>query len=372
MFQRKLRNAFVMSQFVLSIALSISSLTIIRQADFMREFETGYAKLDIVDFDLPAKSDTIVYELENWLNANPNVENFSFGNTSPVSLTVLNTIEKWTWEGLQEGAHTSFYQIAVDEEYLNVFQIPLAEGRFFSALGTDEDRIVINEKLAGVLGFEDPVGHILRRGETEYEIIGVVRDFNFQHLSTEIRPFAFTYSGSGGHLFVKMRSNAFGTVGQIQNQITELYDKPANYSFVIEEYDKLYRGEQQIISAILFFTLLSILLSSLGLIGVVSHGNEARTKEIAVRKVFGAETVEMMLALNVSILKIFLPGLFLGSLLAWMVMRQWLMDYVYRRGLEGWVFFLGASMILFIAVLSVSVQTWRAAKKSPVAALKNL
>ena len=143
------------------------------------------------------RKDTVLYELSNWLNANPNVEAYSFGGSSPVSLTVLNTMEKWDWEGLQEGAHTSFYGIAVDEDYLKVFQIPLAEGRFFSSLGTDRDRIVINERLAGVLGFEDPVGQILRRGETEYEIIGVVRDFNFQHLTSEIRPLVFTYQRVG-------------------------------------------------------------------------------------------------------------------------------------------------------------------------------
>jgi putative ABC transport system permease protein len=372
MFQRRLRNAFVMSQFVLSIALSISNLIIVRQADFMMDFETGYAKQDIVEFSLPARGDTVIYDLDNWLNANPNVEVYSFGSSSPVSLTVLNTIEKWTWEGLQEGAHTSFYRIAVDEEYLTVFQIPLVEGIFFSSPENNQDRIVINETLAGLLGFEDPVGQIIRRGETEYEIIGVVRDFNFQHLRNEIRPLLFTYSGSARHLFVKIKSNASETLGQTQEHISDLYDKPIGYSFVIEEYNKLYLGEQQIISAILFFTILSILLSSLGLIGVVSHANEARAKEIAVRKVFGAETCEMMLELNVGILKIFLPSLFFGSLLAWLVMQQWLMDYAHRREFEGWVFLLGASIILIIALLSVSFQTWRASNRSPAAALKNL
>ena len=108
------------------------------------------------------------------------------------------------------------------------------------------------------------------------------------------------------------------SLGQIQEQISDLSDKPTNYSFISEAYDTLYRGEQQIISATLFFTVLSILLSILGLIGVVAHGNEARTREIAIRKVFGAETSKMMIALNRCILRIFLPSLLLGSLLAWL------------------------------------------------------
>jgi len=372
LFQRDLRNAFVLSQFILSIALSISSIVIIRQANFMMEFDTGFEKQGIVEFNLSLKDGQLLDEVKNSLESNPNVEGFSFGGTSPVSLTFLNTMEKWAWEGLEEGAHTSFYRLAVDEEYLKVFQIPLTEGRFFSALGTDQNRIVINEKLAGLLGFENPVGQILRRGEEEYEIIGVVRDFNFQHLSIEIRPLLFTYSMANRRLFIKIKSNTIGTVEQIQEQISELTDNPASYNFVIEAHDKLYEGEQQILSAVLIFTLLCILLSSLGLIGLVTYSTEAKTKEIAIRKVYGVETCEMMVTLNLSILKLFLPGLLLGGFTAWLIMREWLKDYVYRRGIEGWVFLLGAFIIFIVALLSVSIQTWKAAKQSPAVALQNL
>jgi len=372
LFQRNLRNVFVLSQFVLSIALSISSIIIIRQADFMMDFETGYAKQDIVEFKLSLKDDQFSQDIKNSLENNPNVEGYCFGGASPVSLTFLNTLEKWNWEGLEEGAHTSFYRITVDEEYLKVFQIPLTEGRFFSSLGTDQDRIVINETLAALLGFENPVGQILRRGEDEYEIIGVVRDFNFQHLSSEIRPLLFTYSSANRRLFVKIKSNASETIGQIQEQISEFSDKPANFSFVLEEHDKLYEGEQQILSAVISFTILCIVLSSLGLIALVSYGTATRTKEIAIRKVFGVETRRMMVSLNLSILKLFLPGLLLGGLTAWLIMSEWLKDFVYRRGFEGWVFLLGALIIFVVTLLSVSLQTWKAAKQNPAVALQNL
>jgi putative ABC transport system permease protein len=372
LFQRDLRNAFVLSQFILSIALSISSIVIIRQANFMMEFDTGFEKQGIVEFNLSLKEDQLLDEVKNSLESNPNVEGYSFGGASPVSLTFLNTMEKWEWEGLEEGAHTSFYRLSVDEEYLKVFQIPLTEGRFFSALGTDQNRIVINEKLAGLLGFENPVGQILRRGEEEYEIIGVVRDFNFQHLSSEIRPLLFTYSMANRRLFVKIKSNTTGTVEQIQAQLSELSDNPASYNFVIEEHDKLYEGEHQILSAVVIFTLICILLSSLGLIGLVTYSTEAKTKEIAIRKVYGVETRKMMVTLNLGILKLFLPGLLLGGLAAWLIMREWLEDFVYRRGFEGWVFLLGALIIFIVALLSVSIQTWKAARQSPALALQNL
>jgi putative ABC transport system permease protein len=173
-------------------------------------------------------------------------------------------------------------------------------------------------------------------------------------------------------LFVKIKSNTMGTVDKVQAQISELTDNPATYNFVIEEHDKLYEGEQQILSAVLIFTLLCILLSSLGLIALVTYSTAARTKEIAIRKVFGIETREMMVTLNLSILKLFLPGLLLGGFTAWLIMREWLKDFVYRRGFEGWVFLLGALIIFTVALLSVSIQTWKAAKQLPAVALQNL
>ena len=369
-FQRNLRNAFVLTQFILSIGLSISSIIILRQAHFMRAFDTGYARKDIVEFNLSSNMDQDLEEIKNSLDANPDVEMYSIAGASPVSLTVLNTTEKWRWEGLEEGAHTSFFLISVDDEYLNVFQIPLTRGRFFTSAGTDQNRVVINEKLAGLLGFEDPVGQILRNGDEEYEIIGVVKDFNFQHLSKEIRPLLFKYSGSGRRLFVKLRPGAEGTLGVIQKQISALSGNPVNYKFIAEEHDNLYEGEQQILSAILFFTILSILLSSLGLIGLVTYGTETMTREIAIRKVFGAETFGMMVTLNLNILKLFLAGLFFGSIISWLIMRKWLADFTYREGLELWVFLSGALIILFFTILSIGLQTWRAAKQSPAAALK--
>lgn len=371
-FQTKLRNTFVMNQFVLSIALAISCLIIIRQTEFMKKFETGYAKQDIVLYILPSGIDSALYNLNNCLDTYPNVEGYTFASASPVSLSVLSTTEKWGWEGLEEGAFTSIYRIFVDENYSDVFQLNLSEGRFFSSMDTEQNRIVINEKLAGMIGFEDPVGQILRRVDEEYEIIGVVQDFNFQHLSNEIAPLLFMSTEGNGRLFVKIRSDAEGTIALIQEQISKLSDHPVNFSFVEDEYDLLYEGEQQILSGVLIFTILSILLSSLGLIGLVTHGTETKTREIAVRKAFGADTRDIMITLNLSLLKIFIPSVFIGSLLAWLVMRGWLMNYSYRRGFEGWIFLLGALIILMVALISVSIQTWKAAKLSPATALKNL
>ena len=150
-FQTNLRNAFVLSQFVISITLTISCLSIIRQANFMSDFETGYTKQGIIKYYNPVDKEEGLSEIKHMLSANPKVESYSFGGASPVSLTVLNTIEKWSWEGLGEEANTSFYRIVVDEEFLNVFDMHMVQGSFFSSSGADQNSAVINESLTECL-----------------------------------------------------------------------------------------------------------------------------------------------------------------------------------------------------------------------------
>jgi putative ABC transport system permease protein len=103
---------------------------------------------------------------------------------------------------------------------------------------------------------------------------------------------------------------------------------------------------------------------------LVTYGTETMTREIAIRKVFGAETFGMMVTLNLNIFKLFLAGLFFGSIISWLIMRKWLEDFTYRVGLELWVFLSGALIILLFTILSIGIQTWKAAKQSPALALK--
>jgi len=370
LFRQRLLAAFMVTQFALSIGLVISSLVIFRQADFMRKFDTGYASEGIVEFTLTGSVDSLQHEIRTALMAQPEVKSFSFAYASPVNLTVLNSTEKWQWEGLEEGTYTSIYQILVDEEYLSVFQIPLIEGRNFSSSDRDHGKILINEKLAGIIGLQDPVGFRIKRGDEEYEIIGVVKDFNFQHLSSDIRPFLFMCKGSYRNLYVQLKETAKPGLNKVQSLLSTMVGHPVNYQFISEARDQLYRGEKQILTAVLFVALLCIVISSLGLLGIVSQSNAAKAKEIALRKVLGAESWDILISLNRNLLQMFMPGMFLGSFLAWLVMRKWLEFYSQRIAIEGWVFVLGPAIILMVAMLSAGSQTWQASRQSPASALK--
>jgi len=369
-FQHKLKNAFVLSQFILSISLSITSLVVLRQTNFMKDFEVGYEKENIVGAHLPVKMMDEVQAIKNSLNTVPNIEKFSFAGSSPVNLHPIFTTENWTWKGLQEGTHTAFYRLFVDSDYLNVFQIPLVTGRFFSPIESNENRIVINEKLASSLGFANPIGEIIKRGEESYEIIGIVKDFHFQDLSNDILPLILMYNDSKNNVYIKITPPIKPALKQIQSQFANFSDQPFDFGFINETYEDLYENERKIISGLLVFTIFSIFLSCLGLIALVTYSTELRTKEIAIRRVYGADINGIMIKLNLSIIKLFGVGMLTGSAVAWFVAQKWLESFAFRVSIDWWIYLLGGLAILIITILAVSAQTYKAARMNPVDALK--
>lgn len=370
LFQRNLRRAFVGSQFILSIALTICGIIVFRQAGFMKNFDTGYSTSNIVEFQIPRNSEGIHDTMRDWLEGHSGVASYGFANTSPVNLTVLNTRQDYHWEGLEEDSHISIFQIIADEDFLNVFDISLLKGRYFSSGDAQKDRIVINEKLANMMDMADPVGQVIHRGESEYQIIGVVEDFNFQHLSNEIRPLLFICDRTQRRLFVHYHDQDETVVEEIRDKISVRSDKPLDSSFISESRDKVYEGETQMLTAILFFTVLCVLLSSLGLIGMLSHSSEERAKETAVRKVLGADSGHILILQIQNLFRMFIPATLLGALLAWVIMSRWMENFAYRIGIEWWVFILGPAFILISSLLSTVFQIWKASRQAPVISLK--
>jgi putative ABC transport system permease protein len=258
----------------------------------------------------------------------------------------------------------------VDAAYIGLFDIPLTKGRFFTSVEASAQKVVINEKLGNLLGFEEPVGELIRRGEEVYEIIGVVKDFHFQHLSQEILPLVLMYSESRNNLYMKISPPYAKKVEHIHNLLSQFTEEPLTLRFLDDVFEEQYKSERKMVSGIMAFTILSILLSCLGLIGLVSYSTELRTKEIAIRKVHGSNMYQIMLLLNLNTLKLFILGLAVADILTWMFLRRWLESFAFNAGIAWWIFALGGLIILLNGLLSVSAQTIKAARKKSVEALK--
>ena len=369
--QNKLRNVFILSQFILSITLTIACLVIIRQTNYLNKFDVGYDSHNIVKMYMPPQGTKDFETIKNNLLSNSNIEQVSFADASPVNLSPFFATKNWEWEGLKEGSETPVYRLFIDNNYLDVFQMPLHKGRGFSASKTDKDKVIINEKLAALLGFNDPIGKILSQGENKFEIIGVVKNFHFQNLSNNIQPLLFMYSDTKNRMYVKINHNTEQGLNVIKKQFDQFYDQPFSYSFVDDELKELYINENKISLGIIVFTILAIILSCIGLIGLVTFNTESKTKEIGVRKVCGAKITEIVILLNKDIIKWFLAGFFVSCILSWILMTKWLENFAFRIPLNWWIFISGASIIMIIAALTVSWQTWKAAIKNPVDALIN-
>jgi putative ABC transport system permease protein len=369
-YQHRLRNAFILSQFILSITLTIACLIIIRQTNYLNKFDIGYNSHNIAKMYLPPQGANNFESIKNNLLSNPNIEQVSFSGASPVNLSSFFVTKNWEWEGLKEVSATSIYRLKVDHSYLDVFQIPLLKGRGFSASKTDKDKVIINEKLAVLLGFNDPIGKILRQGENNFEIIGVVKNFHFQSLSNIIQPLLFMYSDKENRMFVKTGNNTVESIGAIKKQFAQFYDQPFSYNFVDDDLKELYINENKISLGIMVFTILAIVLSCIGLIGLVTFNTESKTKEIGVRKVCGAKITEIVVLLNENLIKWFLVGSFVSCILSWLLMSKWLGNFAFKINLSWWIFISGPFIVLMITVLTVSWQTWKAAKTNPVDSLK--
>lgn len=369
-YQQRLRHAFFLSQFFLSITLTNSSLVILHQINFMKNFEVGYSKENIAGVNLPPEVTEDIGAIRNKLETNPNIASFTFAGSSPVGLHPIFATENWSWKGLPEGTHTSFYRLYVDSEYLKVFEIPLAKGRFFANTETTSQNIVVNEKLGSLLGFKDPVGEKIRQGEEVYEIIGVVKDFHFQDLSNEILPLVLMYSPSRNNLYLKIVPPVERTIDQIQKQLVQFTEQPLSLSFIEKGFNEQYKSERKMVSGIIAFTCLSILLACLGLVGLISYSTELKTKEIAIRKVHGSLNYHILILLNRSTLRLFVFGLMAAAILTWLLMNTWLDSFAFRVNIAWWIYGLGGMLILLIVLLSVSAQTIKAARKNPAVALK--
>ncbi len=251
----------------------------------------------------------------------------------------------------------------------------MKQGRFFSKeFPTDmSEAFVVNESAVKLMGIENPINKNLttwfgRKGK----IIGVISDFNTSSLKEEMTPVVFLMASSANNLFVRISPvNISETLSLIEDKLKEIVpDDPFEYRFLDEHINTLYRTEQITAEFAAFIAVLAIFISCLGLFGLASFSGEQRTKEIGVRKVLGASVINVLLMLS----KDFLKWIVLANIIAWpaayFVMNKWLQDFAYRTEIEWSMFLIAGLIALLIALLTISIQTIKAALANPIDSLK--
>jgi putative ABC transport system permease protein len=272
----------------------------------------------------------------------------------------------------------------IDEDFLDLYDIKVVEGRDFSKdfPADPKESIIINLATKRKLGWhENPINQAIEiglsaKGEKRiYKVVGVVQDYHFQSLHEEISPLVLFNSCLHGYfnqISVRIKpENVQATIGFLASKWQEFDSKyPFEYSFVDEQFDVLYRTEERLGQLFGYFTLLAVFIGCLGLFGLTSFAAEQRTKEIGVRKVLGASVPGIIMLL----VKEFTKWVLLAVVIAWpvgyFVMKNWLQNFAYRTSLALDTFLLAAFLALVISIITVSYQAVRAAIADPVSALK--
>ncbi len=371
------QSFMVVVQFGLAIAMIISTLAVIQQLYFIKNKDIGFNKDQIILVDMNQTANDEFQNLKTELKKSSNV----MGVTAS-GQRLGNNFHQWGFRLKTDTAVMDMTpsNVNVDYDYLDVYEIKLTDGRTFnSEIITDNGMaFIINESFAKEIGLEDPVGTPAGHGwyheDSLGAIIGVVEDFNFNSLHYKVNTLSMVVHPDWGYdeLSVKLNAkNVQQSIRDVEMVWNELVpDWPFEYTFLDSHFDELYRSEDQMGKVITIIAVLAILIACMGLFGLVAIAMERKIKEIGIRKVLGASVRQLMLQLSGSFALLVLIAFALFSPVTTIFLNKWLNNFAFRIDLNIWVFIIGGSAALFIAMLTISYHTFKSARSNPVDTLR--
>lgn len=368
------RKVLVVLQFTVSITMIIGTIIVFRQIQHSRNRPIGYdtnglVSIRLINDEVHRHFNTARDQL---VQAGAIVSMTEASN--PVT-EVWGTSSGFEWEGKDPNLSVDFPRSYVSHDYGKTIGWEFREGRDFSRdFATDSVALIVNETAVKFMGLEKPIGATVRWFDQPYTIIGVVKDMVMQSPYEQVKPSVFALSGGAEDVIIlKLNPNtsAMDAVGKIEllfKRINPL--QPFEYQFVDEAHGKKFGNEQRIGKLAGFFAILAILISCLGLLGMVSFVAEKRTREIGVRKVLGASIFNVWHLLSMEFVLLVIISLAIAIPLAYYFMHNWLQNFTYRTGISPWVFAAAGAVVLLLTLITVSFQAIKAALTDPVKSLR--
>lgn len=370
------RKVLVVLQFTVSIILIIGTIVVFRQIHFATNRPVGYSRdgliaVRVLTPDIHAHFDAF----RDQLLKTGVVENAAESST-PVTES-NNEQSNFDWQGKKTNENTqSFATVGISKDFGNTIGWQLVKGRDYTTgpQGADALSFVINESAARALGFKDPIGQTVRWTGYNFRIIGVVKDMVMQSPFDPVVPAIF-YMAPWKIDVINIRINPAVSASNAIKKIEEVFKtfnpgQPFEYKFANEEYARKFDVEQRVGKLATFFAILAIFISCLGLFGMASFMAEQRTKEIGVRKVLGASTLNVWTLLSGDFILPVLISMVIAVPLAYLFMTNWLEHYQYHTGISWWISAVTGAGVLLITLLTVSYQGIRAALTDPVKSLR--
>ena len=370
------RSILVVTQFMITVGLIFSTIIITSQLHYIQNMRLGFGKEHVIV--LPLESGRVVRNYlafkRELLNL-PDIEEVT--GASNIFSRIYSSSPFW-WEGAQENESRHIQKLFVDYDFIETFGIEIVEGRNFSKLIASDrsDAFIINEAAAQSFGWTSPIGKEIAWARSRNEkgaVIGVIKDFHFRSLHQSIEPLILLVRGNYfRNMFIRIHSeNVPKSLASVRNKWQEFFPStPFEYFFLDEDINKMYASEMKMNKMFMCTALLAVCIACLGLFGLISYTTEQRTREIGVRKVLGASVPSIVLLLSSEFLKLVLIANILTWPLAYYVMNRWLQNFAYQINIGFASFILTGVLAFTIAIITVSVQSMRAALANPVESLR--
>ena len=379
--QLTLRRSLIVFQFAISQMLIIGTIIAYSQMRYFRSADLGYSKEAVLTVNIPERKPGQLEALKAKLSELPNVRSLSYGISVPSSDG--NWYTGFRYENAEKEADFGVVMRAADTSYLSTYGLKLLAGRLYQPADTMRE-FVVNESFVKKMGLRDPrqvLGKYIALGGSRVnkQIVGVVKDFNTFSLHQKTNPCILTsHRDAYSVLGIKLSTQQGGTAAI--SQLIHIIETDWNatfpdfvfrYEFLDQTLDNFYRSEERMYSLFRLLAGIAIFIGCLGLYGVVAFMAEARTKEVGIRKVLGASSLNIVGLFSADFVRLVLIALVIASPVAGYMMNKWLADFPYKIDITWWMFALAGGLTVLIALLTVSFQSVKAALMNPVKSLRS-
>lgn len=368
------RNTMVVIQFTVSISLIVGTAIVYQQLRYIQQMNLGYDKENLIYVRMTGELWEKYSTFRSMLESNHLTNQYSFISALPTGPS--NATINVEWSGKDPNTQPLFYNIAIDENFNEVFKATLLDGRGYGkdALA-DSVNVVLNETALKIMGIplESAVGTKITIWDQERTIIGVVKDFHFRPVQEAIGPMFLNRNTWGGNAVVRtLPGETESTIAELEKICKELNPSyPFEFNFVDQDIANMYQAEQRLGKLFNIFAVLAIVISCLGLYGLSAYLAERRTRELGIRKVLGATGFQLVYLLSATFTKPILVATLIAVPLSWYGMSQWLSGFVYHIDIDWTIFVIAFAASLLIAWITVSFESVKAATTNPVTSLRS-
>ena len=370
------RKGLVVFQFALSVILIMGMIVIFRQINYVNSKNLGFHKEDLLYMPLEGALGKNFESFKMELARQPGIKSVTSAQSSP--LEVGSSTMGVRWPGKDTTKQLLFNTNPITYDYIKTMGIDLVQGRDFRTdYGMDTMNYLVNEAAAKKIGYKEPVGKELTMWGDKGTIIGVMKDYHHNSLHVAIEPiilrlFKKSWNSYWGNVIIRTEAGKTKqAIASMEKTFKEFNPGfPFRYYFTDEELANNYKAENTVSKLSRYFAFLAIFISCLGLFGLVMFTAEQRTKEIGIRKVLGATVTGIVQMLSKDFLKLVCISFLIGFPVSWWAMNKWLQNFVYRIPIDWWMFVIAGLAALLIALITISFQAVKVARKNPVRALR--